>query len=176
MRIRKFAAIAAVLLSSAGLPRCGSRKVTQGNQPPSAASVTPSSGSGPSQVFSYLFSDPDGSADIAAAQMLIQATLSPANSCYMHFEPATSRLWLTNDSGVGSTGPITLGGSGTLQNSQCIVDAVGSSSSASGNNLTVNVALTFKPAFSGAKANFMAVSDTLNQTPGWQARGNWTVP
>ncbi len=42
---------------------------------PSNVSVTPSSGSGSGQTFSYLFSDPNGFADIVSAQMLVGATL-----------------------------------------------------------------------------------------------------
>ena len=46
--------------------------------------------------------------------------------------------------------------------------------SPSGDTLTVNAALTFKPAFNGAKNVFMyATNGTENS--GWQTRGTWTV-
>jgi hypothetical protein len=173
-----FMTVSDMLNQTPGWLAKGTWTVTGGvaNLPPTANSVTPASGSGSSQTFTYSFSDPNGFADIVAAEMLIHATLSASNSCFMHYDRASNHLFLVNDSGVGSTGPVTLGVVGTLQNSQCIVNAGASSVTPSGNNLTVNVALTFKPAFSGVKTNFMTVSDTLNQTPGWLAKGIWTAP
>src|SRR5712692_8320984 len=142
---------------------------------PSNVSVTPSSGTGSSQTFSYVFSDPNGFADIVSAQMLVGATLSASNSCYLYFERSTNRVWLADDAGVGNVSLATLGTAVTLQNSQCVFDAQNSSSSGTGTNLTVNVALTFKPAFAGAKTNFMTAFDGTNVSP-WQAMGTWTVP
>src|SRR5712692_9957495 len=103
---------------------------------PSNVSVTPSSGTGSSQTFSYLFSDPNGFADIVSAQMLVGATLSASNSCYLYFERSTNRVWLADDAGVGNVSLATLGTAVTLQNSQCVFDAQNSSSSGTGTNLT----------------------------------------
>ena len=149
---------------------------TAGNVPPSAVSVTPSSGSGTSQTFSYLFSDPDGFGDITSAVMLLNSSLNAANGCYLLHERSANRLWLRNDSDTAWLGPLTPGVAGTVENSQCIANAGSSSASSAGNNLTLNMALTFKAAFAGAKTNFMWVSDTVGQSSGWQAKGTWTVP
>jgi hypothetical protein len=56
------------------------------------------------------------------------------------------------------------------------VNAGASSASGAGNTLTLNLALTFKPAFAGAKTNFLFVADNAGQFSGWQARGTWTCP
>jgi len=141
---------------------------------PQALSVTPSSGSGLTQTFNYTFSDPNGAADIASTAMLVGATLSAANGCYMFF--AGNNLWLANDAGSAWLSPVTLGVIGTTQNAQCIVDAGASSSSSSGNNLTVNVNLTFKASFAGSKTNFMFVIDRAGLSSSWQSRGTWNVP
>jgi hypothetical protein len=45
-----------------------------------------------------------------------------------------------------------------------------------GANLTVNLALSFKPAFAGAKTVYMQTQDAAGWATGWQARGSWTVP
>jgi hypothetical protein len=137
--------------------------------------VTPPSGSGSRQTFSYLFSDPNGFADIVSAQMLLNSSLSAVSGCYVFFSPGLNALWLRNDAGTAWQGPVTPGSRSTLQNSQCTLNAAGSSSSGSGTNLTVNVSLTFKPAFTGAKTNFMETKDGVNQTSNWRAMGTFTV-
>jgi hypothetical protein len=147
-----------------------------GNAPPTATSVSPGSGSGISQMFSYVFTDTNGFADISSTQLVINGSLSAANGCYLLFARAANAIWLANDAGTQFVGPLTLGTQGTLQNSQCIMDAAASSAPGTGNTLTLNIALSFKAAFAGAKTNFMLVYDNAGQTSGWQARGTWTVP
>jgi hypothetical protein len=55
-----------------------------------------------------------------------------------------------------------------------VLNAAASSVSGSGNNLTLNIALTFKPAFSGAKNIYMDAYDGTES--GWQQKGSWTIP
>jgi glycosyltransferase involved in cell wall biosynthesis len=45
-----------------------------------------------------------------------------------------------------------------------------------GNNLTLNLLLTFKPAFNGAKNTYMAAFSNSNVFSGWVVKGVWTVP
>ena len=54
--------------------------------------------------------------------------------------------------------------------------AAGSSVSGVSNNLTVNVALTFKSAFGGAKNVYMCALDQSGLSSNWQQGGTWTVP
>jgi len=62
-----------------------------------------------------------------------------------------------------------------LQNSQCTVNTAPSSASGSGNNLTLNLALSFQPAFAGSKNIYLdAYAGGLDS--GWQQKGSWTVP
>jgi hypothetical protein len=144
------------------------------NIAPTAVSVTPSSGSGSSQTFAFLYSDPNGFADLPWAQMLFHVSLtSPVNSCYVHYDRPSNGVWLLNDEGTVWLGVVTLGTAGTLENSQCIVNAGDSSSSGAGTNLTVNLALTFKPAFSGAKNIYLQTQDAGGLVTGWQQRGTW---
>jgi hypothetical protein len=49
-----------------------------GSSAPAAVSVTPSSGSGATQTSTYLFSDPDGVADLVSAQIAINNALGGA--------------------------------------------------------------------------------------------------
>jgi hypothetical protein len=144
---------------------------------PTAVSVTPSSGSGTTQTFSFLFSDAGGASKITYIQALINGSLSWPNSCAVLYIQSTNRLYLVLDSGAGWQGPLTPGQAGTLSNSQCTLDGGGSSASAVGNNLTVNAALTFKAAFTGSKTVFLDAEDAPNSlSSGFQALGTWTVP
>ena len=141
---------------------------------PEAVSVTPASGTGSSQTFRYVFSDANGFGDIASTNIVIQTAVNGVNACYIY--RSGNQLWLANDAVSTFLGPVIVGAAGTQQNSQCIIDAAGSSVMGSGNNLTVNVALTFKPAFAGTKTNFMLAIDNGGLSSGWQARGTWTAP
>jgi hypothetical protein len=142
------------------------------NQPPATVSVAPGGG-GPSATFSFVFSDPDGFADLSTAYMGFSATFSFGNACYSYYDQNANTLWLLNDAANGWLGPVTPGAAGTLQNNQCTLNAAGSSLSWLGNNLTVNVALSFKAPFAGAKNVYMCALDNSGASSGWQQLGAW---
>ena len=141
--------------------------------PPANVSVTPASGAGTTQIFSFIYSDPYGYVDINYVNMLFQTQLTGQSACWVQYTRASNVIDLVNDSGSGYTSAI-LGTAGTLNNSQCSVDTGISSRSGSGNNLTVSAAVTFKPAFTGAKNIYMSVSNNANVSSGWQVEGTWT--
>jgi uncharacterized repeat protein (TIGR01451 family) len=146
------------------------------NQPPAAVSVTPSSGSGSSQTFSFVYSDGNGFTDLATTYMLVNATLNWPGACSTYYDRSANALWLLNDAANLWMGPVTPGAATTLQNSQCSLSGAGSSVSGSGNNLTINLALTFKAAFGGTKNIYMNAQDSGGLWSNWQLRGTWTVP
>lgn len=87
-------------------------------------------------------------------------------------------LYLYPDNGDGAAATnIPLTGTNTIQNSQCQVSAVGSSVVKNGNQLTLNLNMTFKGSFTGAKGIWTA-AQTLGgaQTSPWKAVGAWLVP
>jgi hypothetical protein len=160
--------------TDSGWQQKGTWTIPPAGGPPSPVSVTPSSGSGASQAFSFVFSSPRGYAALSTVLVTINATLGSAGECYFLYYPGSNALYLVNDASSGWVGSITLGQSGTLQNSQCTVNAGASSTSGSGNNLTLNVALSFPAAFAGAKNIYMDAFDGTDS--GWQQKGTWTVP
>jgi len=143
--------------------------------PPADVSVAPSSGSGASQTFSFVYSDPYGYMDIHYVEVLFQPSLATQNACYVQYSRVNNSIDLVADSGTAYAGSLTPGIAGTVSNSQCTVDAGASSASGSGNNLTVTLALTFKPAFGGAKNIYLDVVNNANALSGWQAKGAWTT-
>ena len=147
----------------------------QASGPPAAVSVTPNSGSGLTQTFAFAFSDGKGYAAIVSTQILINTPLTGTAGCYLLYQRASNSLYLTNDAATVWQTPVTLGQSGTLQNSQCVVNAAASSVSGTGNDLTLHLALTFQSAFAGSRDIYMEVYDGTDDS-GWQQRGTWTVP
>ena len=143
--------------------------------PPAAVSVSPASGTGTTQVFSFAYSDTFGFPDLNFVEFLFQSSLAMQNACYARYVPFTHILSLYNDAASGYAGAATPGAAGTLTNSQCTVDVRASSAQGSGNNLTLTVALTFKPAFAGAKNTYMIAVNQSSVSSGWQARGVWTA-
>jgi len=152
----------------------GTWTVPGSSTPPSPVSVTPSSGSGTSQTFAATFSDAGGAGSILAARVLINSSLSGANACFLYYYAGASVLYLLTDSGTFQA-PISIGSSGTLSNSQCSVNVGASSAVLSGNTLTLNLALTFTPAFAGAK-NVYLEAQSATALGGWGQLGTWSVP
>ena len=138
-------------------------------------SVTPSSGSGSSQTFAFAFSDSAGAADITATQIGINTADVGASACWMYYAASAKTIYLADDAGAFANAGLVLGSSGTLENSQCTVNVNASSVSLSGNTLTLNVALTFMPAFAGAKNIYLWVKNAT-VTSNFVQEGTWTVP
>jgi hypothetical protein len=141
------------------------------------ASLTPGSGIGSPQTFVVAYHDPTSALNITNAQLLINADLNGNNACYLGYVRTTNLLYLVNDSSPGLQPPITPNsGTGTAQNSQCILNGAGTTVSVSGADLTLTVNLAFKAAFSGPKVAYGAAQTGIGGNTGWQARGVWTVP
>jgi uncharacterized repeat protein (TIGR01451 family) len=144
--------------------------------PPQAVSVTPSTGTGSSNTFSFLYSDANGASDLGILQVVVNSSLSGYQGCYISIDPVHQTLLLLNDGATAWQGPITLPTSGTLANSQCTINGGSSSIALSGNSATVNLALSFSGSFGGAKSVYGYAQAAGGLNSGWTALGNWTVP
>jgi hypothetical protein len=143
---------------------------------PSVGVLTaPSGGSGMGGQFQFAFSDPNGSGDIARAEMLFNAKLSAVNSCEVAYVASSGLLYLLSDNAASWVGSVQPGGSGTVQNSQCTLVAAVSTVSGSGNNLTITLNLTFSMAFGGSNDIWGYVQDGFGEHAGWTEVGTWTV-
>lgn len=147
-----------------------------GTSAPSAVSVTPNSGSAMSQTFAMLYSDTAGAASLQQLYVLIGSSLaSEASSCVMFYNPAANQINLLNDNVTAwLTG--TPGATTTLQNSQCAVSLSGTTVTRSGNNLTLNLAMSFTAPYAGTKNVYLWASDSSGANTGWRQLGTWTVP
>ncbi len=142
----------------------------------SADSVTPASGSGTTQTFTFQFSH-TGATDIATPWIWFAESLtgSPAHSCMLRYERATNTLYLLADS-ASAWQPGLLGAAGTLQNSQCAIDLSVSSTTVTAGTLALTLPITFKPDFAGIKNVYLFAAGTGGTATGWLDRGDWTVP
>jgi hypothetical protein len=92
----------------------------------------------------------------------------------VRYERATGLLALRDDAGAWLEGaPIP--GATTQQNSQCSINFAGSSAVLSGNTLRLDVAVTFKAGYTGAKNIYLYAATVGGLTTDWQQRGTWTV-
>src|ERR1019366_5055119 len=140
-----------------------------------AVSVTPSSGSGATQTFSFVYSDTNGASDLGIVQVVVNASLSGYQGCYISVDPVHKTLLLLNDGATAWQGPITLPTSGTLANSQCTLNGGSFSIALSSNNATVNLALSFSSRFEASKTVYGYAQAAGGLNSGWTALGNWTV-
>ncbi|MBV9155070.1 MAG: hypothetical protein JO097_02335, partial [Acidobacteriaceae bacterium] len=139
---------------------------------PSIVSVSPNPASGTTPIFVLEYSDTGGYGALTSVAALFNSSVSSKKACYVYYVPQSNLLYLQNDSGVGATS-ITPG-SGTLTNSQCSINGSSSSVTTSGNNLTLNLAVTASSSFNGPKNIYMYAADDSSANTGWTKEGTWT--
>ena len=146
---------------------------------PSVGGATPSHGTTANGAYDFTFTDSNGFEDLTVANILINSFLDGRHACYIAYVPATATngtLYLVNDAG-DAAGPYTsmqLPGSGTVQNSQCVIHGAGSSPYGFANTLALRLNIDFTN-FSGNRVMYLAArSNALSSD--WQAVGSVAVP
>jgi hypothetical protein len=142
--------------------------------PPTVTSLTPTSGTGLSQTFTVVYSDPNGTPDLSKVSILFNTTLSSVNGCYVFYYPETDALYLENDAGTGTIGPITSGSSSSIANNQCTLSGMGSGNVRTGDNLTAYYAITFANSYVGLKNVYLEATSFGGASSGWVEEGTWT--
>jgi len=162
--------------ANSGWQQEGTWTVPAGSGTPAPVSVTPSSGSGANQTFALQYSDTAGAARLQSVWVYFNATLAnPAsNSCLLNYNVAANLISLVQNGGSGLL-TATPGAATTLQNSQCSLNVATMTVSLSGNTLTLNLPMTFLPAYAGAKNIYMYAADGSGANSGWQQLGTWTA-
>jgi hypothetical protein len=149
-------------------------------------SVTTSSGSGSTQIFTATYRDPKGGSHIAKATLSVMASsVQPGsrpgwstNGCLIRFDLVQNAIWLApNMGGTWGYHPIVAGSSSTLSNSKCTVMASGSSARTLGDTIIVNFEVNFAPEFAGKKQLYLQCADASGK---WSANyqqpfGSFTV-
>jgi len=149
--------------------------VLAGPGTPATGQVMPFQGSGTSGTFNFTFSDSAGWQSLGVVNILINNALDGRQACYLAYSVASSTLVLVDDAGDAGgpyAGSVTLGSTNPIQNSQCSVSLV--SAAGSGNDLTLTLAVNFKPVLSGNVIAYLAARDAQQANSGWQASGIWS--
>jgi hypothetical protein len=137
-------------------------------------------GTGSSNTFTFRFSHSVGGVDrLGVVNVLINRALDGGRACYLAYSQPFQTLFLVDDNGPDAgLSALTLGGTGSVSNSQCTVNAAGSSATAEGDTLTLRLNIDFKPAFAGNHLIYLAAREDGpgGANSGWMTQGAWTVP
>jgi len=146
---------------------------------PGVSGVNPARSTGLRQTYSFTFTDTNGWQDLSVANVLINSAINGIAACYLALVPSgpgTGALYLVDDAGDagGPYAGMVLPGTGTVSNSQCTISGMGGGLTASGNTLTLTLAIEFTQNFAGNQIIYAAARSN-SQNSGWQAVGTVTV-
>jgi hypothetical protein len=136
--------------------------------------VSPSSGTGPSQRFSFTVSDQGGAGFLTGLAALISSSLSTTDACYVVYDRTVNTLSLAYDNPANGASPVTPGGAQVVSNSQCTLKASDSTVVIGVTSVVVTVDLTFNADYFGAKNTYLDAVEP-GFTSGWVVVGSWTV-
>ena len=144
---------------------------------PRAVSVVPNTGNGPAPILSFNFQDASSVANLQTVWGLINSELVGPRGCYFSYSVPQGRLYLYPSSATNSTTTsVLLPGNGMVENSQCRITADNSNVVKIGNQLTLNLQMTFSPYFYGPQGIWGAAQTLNGHTSPWAILGNWVVP
>lgn len=144
---------------------------------PNPISMTPAAGSTATATLAFDYEDASDANNLQTVWALVNTALDARQACYIAYYVPGNLLLLFPDNGDGAAVTVMpLAGAGTLENSQCKVEALGSSAVKSGARLTLNLKTTLKTGFAGNKAVWMALQTLTAITSSWKVNGAWLVP
>jgi len=146
---------------------------------PFAVSISPTpatSTAGTAKLFTAVYRDSNGYADIKTVELLVNATTANANAIRVKFDQTANKLYIMNNAGTGwlaaSCSP---GVAGTITNNQGTLNCGQTTVTKAGNDLTVKWSITPKTAFKGTKNLYMKATDKENHTSALTKKGTWTI-
>ena len=142
---------------------------------PVANSVVPSSGSGPSQRFSFTVSDNGGAGFLTGAATLISTSLSTVNSCSLAWDRTANTISLSFDNPANGSAEVTPGSSQIVSNSQCTLRASDSTVVIGTTSVVLTLDLTFNATYFGAKNVYLEAVEPDGVNSGSIVAGSWTV-
>lgn len=151
--------------------------------PPAAytpsGSGSPSAVGGSPQIFTFTGTDTNGFEDVQRIYFLVHSSAPaqvPQYTCHGFYDRPSNRVFLYDNLLSVLQGPLEPGTAGTLQNSQCIVDAAGSGViSATGASLVVNLKMGLQGSFATTAKNvYIWVVDAAGAGTGWVQTATWS--
>jgi uncharacterized repeat protein (TIGR01451 family) len=144
------------------------------NPQPSAVSVSPASGSGPSASFTAVYSSGLGYQNLAWVQMLVATAPDGGGQtfCMLHYDINGDSFWLYGDEGF-FLGPVKRGTpSAALQNSLCALNTKTTTVTTSGTTLTWKADVVFKAA--ATRNVYLRAMAYPGLDTGLVLKGTWT--
>jgi hypothetical protein len=121
--------------------------------------------------------DPNGYADLGMVYLLINTAInSGKNAPYVVYDANTNLLYVRKDDNSGAVGGYTPGSDNIIENSYCKLYCKETTVSASGNILTINWRIEFKPTMAGKNCyGWQYAKDDYGLTDGWDRLAAVTV-
>jgi uncharacterized protein (TIGR03437 family) len=145
------------------------------NQPASLDSVSPDSGAGLRQAFTFSLSDPNGASDLRNIDVVFGGE-SDGFICQVSYNMGNRGLSLvtpTSPTTLSVVGPYVLGTNAALQNNHCGVDISAATATSSGNSMQLTLPMVFFRAQTWSiQANLYNLSGTLT----YKRMGSWIAP
>jgi hypothetical protein len=144
---------------------------------PNPIRMTPAAGTTTNATLTFEYEDAAAASNLQTVWALINTALDARQACYIaYFVPGNLLLLFPDNGDGGAVTVMPLTGTGSIENSQCRIDAAGSSAVQSGARLTLNLNTTLKSGFAGNKAVWMALQTLTAITSPWRVNGAWSVP
>jgi hypothetical protein len=158
------------------------------NQPPdsNAFTLSPSSGKGAAgvqQIFKATYSDPDGWQNLRHMQLLVNDKVLLSNCGNFLYDNTVNKLYLKNNDGTGWDGGHAPESTNIIENKYAKLNCAQTKVTRSGNNITIDWAITFTRDFTGTKKLYMSADDYALTNTGtntgaktaYVQKGTWTI-
>lgn len=124
---------------------------------------------GTSPTLAFTFTHPAGTAQLGVVNALINTALDANRACYIAYSRPLNVLYLVNDSGpaAGLSAGLTPGGTGSVSNSQCAINAADIAVREQGNSMTLTFRPTLADLFRGARNIYLAARSVTEANSGW---------
>ncbi len=144
---------------------------------PRANALAPAAATAGTQTLAATFQDATNANNLQTVWLLMNTAVDASLACYVAYFVPGNLLFLYPDNGDGSQATaIALSGSNIIENGLCRISAQGSSAVKNGNQLTLTLNYTMKPAFAGPRGIWGAVQNAAVQTSPWTILGAWMAP
>ena len=136
-------------------------------------SVSPASGSGTSQTFTFQSSDPKGYQNLVGEYLIF---LPPsAGTCAFYFDNVNKLIYLYKQDYSSLIGPMSAGSSSSLTNGACTLAGGGFTVAGSGTHLTLGLPITFVSPIKGLTTINMVAYSQGGLTSGTRSLGTYNV-
>jgi hypothetical protein len=125
-------------------------------------------------AFKAVFADPNGANDLSEVLLQVNTNQSSANACYVYYQPQGNHVYLADNAGTAWLTPaLTPSAGGTVSNGQCTLNNGGVVVMV-GDELTLEIEVTFSGTFTGAKNEYLYAAGLSGQHVGWVKEGSLT--